>query len=147
MSDRERGGRFHCLKCGRSHNRNSTIGSYHHRNLDPEKEGFDIKEVAVGVAFINAIRPGRHKPSATVGEIEAKFVKGFEFDEQLPNVSVEDQLREWEDDGLIGEGRHSGKDWYIFLANRRRRSDRRSPESLFLLMKQYAKNLDRAKKR
>lgn len=139
-------GRFHCIKCGRKHNRSSDVGSFHHHGLDVEREGFEPEEVAVGVAFVNASE-GRSRPDATIDEIEAEF-EAAGFDEQFPGVDVEEMVREWKEIGLVGDVRHSGKHWFGFLANRHvpRRADR-SPESFHLWMKKIASELDRASPR
>lgn len=142
---REKEGRFHCLKCGRKHNRSSDIGSFFHYGLDVEREGFEPEEAAVGVAFVEASKD-RRRPDATIDEIESEFER-FGFDEQFPALNVESMIREWKDQGLIGDVRHSGKHWFLFLANRRKIGNERSPASLHNWMKNYANELERAKVR
>lgn len=142
MSD----GRFHCLKCGRKHNRSSDVGSFHHRSLDVEREGFDPEEVAVGIAFVKASE-GRSRPDATVDEIESKF-KEFGFHEQFPGLDVESMIQQWKDRGMIGDVRHSGRHWFGFLANRRTpRGEERSPELFHIWMKKFANQFERANQR
>lgn len=136
-------GRFHCLKCGRRHNRGSDIGAFHHRPLDVERKGFDPETAAVGIAFVNAAAD-RRRPEATAEEIRQLFEQQG-FREQFPGLDIEAIVRSWKGQGLIGDARHSGKHWYLFLANRRTAVGAdRSPESFHLLMKRFASELERA---
>ena len=139
-------GQFHCLQCGRKHNRNSDIGGFHHAELDVEKEGFEPKEAAVGISFVRAASE-RRKPTATLEEIEQSF-QNLGFDEQFPITSVEEIITDWNNSGSIGEDRHSGKHWFIFLANKYEiNAIGRSPKSLHIWMKKYSTALEKTRKR
>jgi len=81
-------GQFHCLKCGRDHDRTTELGALHHGGLDVQQEGFSVKTVAVGLAMLEAISV-RNQSVVTIGEIEAEF-DSLGFGEQLPDVSVEE---------------------------------------------------------
>lgn len=139
----ENPGRFHCLKCGRKHNRSSDIGSFHHRGLDVGREDFEPETVAVGIAFVNAAE-GRNVLRATIDEVEEQFQE-LGFDNQFPGADVEAEIQDWKQRGMVGDVRHSGRHWFEFLANRRTpRGEKRSPDSFRIWMKNFANEFDRA---
>lgn len=121
MSESESGdsapGRYYCLKCGRKHREDSMIGSFHHAPLDHRKSNLSPEAIAIGIAFHRATGD-RRRPEATAEEIREEF-EALGFDEQFPSLDVEGRLKTWRDEHLIGDSRHTGKHWYMFLANRR----------------------------
>ncbi len=139
-------GQFHCVKCERKHNRSSMIGSFHHFELDHEEKDLEPEEVAVGVAFIKA-QEDRRWPAATVEEIADQF-DGLGFREQFPGVNVGDVVSDWFDSGLISDERHTGKHWFLFVANGwvPKNADR-SPEVFHTQMKHFASEFERVRVR
>jgi len=139
-------GRFFCLKCRREHNRGSNIGSFHHYELDVEREGFAPEVVAVGIAFVIASED-RRRPEATLKEIQQEY-EALGFPGQFPDVDVEAKLRGWVDRRMIGDARHTGKHWYLFLSNRTTSPGQdRSPGSFHSWMKRYKSEYVKARVR
>ena len=139
-------GHYYCLKCARKHREDSTIGSFHHARLDPRKSNLSAEAVAIGIAFWRATGD-RRRPEATFTEVRDEF-EALGFDEQFPALDVESRLEKWAAEGLIGDSRHTGKHWFMFLANRYHiQSVGLSPDSFRLWSKRYSKAFERANHR
>lgn len=108
--------RYECIRCGRPHREGSDAYKLH-TQLDPARTPFDADELAVGVAMRHAVsKTIGGKPEASYYEINESF-KELGFREQFPSVNLKGQLQQWDDERLIGSGRHGGRDNFIFLSN------------------------------
>lgn len=127
---------WYCIKCGRNHREGSHVAWQHGRLRADLRADFEPETVAVGVAMAAAAERSRTGNSAARGRIAEEW-DDLDLERAFPGIDLDEELRDLKRRGLIGRTRHSGREWFEFLANEGRRGKVTSPRLFGQIMKGY----------